>query len=78
MKQAMPQMRKRPQKLLRRSAAMSLPCGAHVPGFSHLSWMRCRSPFSDSVRIAVERSTARGESRWNACTFNYVVGLTVS
>jgi hypothetical protein len=32
----------------------------------HLSWIRCRSPLSESWRIAVDKSTANGESRGNA------------
>jgi hypothetical protein len=31
-----------------------------------LSWIRWRSPFSDSARIAVDISTAKGESLGNA------------
>lgn len=68
-KHAMPQIRKRPQKLLRDNwlelsllifAVQSL-CS------SHLSWIFCRSPFSESWRMEVDKSTARGESLWNAC-----------
>lgn len=69
MKQAMPHMRKRPQKLFseRRLSSMGFVWTEHVSFDSHLSWILCSSPFSESCRIAVERSIASGESRWNAC-----------
>lgn len=64
-----PHMRKRPQKLLRLSRfdSMSVLSLLHPLRTSHLSWILWSSPFSDSVRIMVERSTARGESFWKAC-----------
>lgn len=63
-KLAMPQMRNRPQKLVRESLVAStwLLFAEHPSSDSHLSWIRWRSPFSDSCRIAVDKSTARGES----------------
>ncbi|KAG7026700.1 Serine/threonine-protein kinase/endoribonuclease IRE1a, partial [Cucurbita argyrosperma subsp. argyrosperma] len=33
-------------------------------------WRLVISPFSDSRRIAVDMSTAKGESRWKACWYN--------
>lgn len=68
-KHARPQMRKRPQKLprLNRFESISLSCELQPVRASHLSWILWRSPFSDSVRMAVDRSTARGESLGKAC-----------
>lgn len=65
---AMPHMRKRPQKLLRDSLfeSISSSCAVQSCFRSHLSWIFCRSPFSESWRMAVDISTARGESLWNA------------
>lgn len=67
-KQATAHMRNRPQKLLSESWVSSdwLFCEEHPFLDSHLSWILWSSPFSDSWRIAVDRSTARGESLWNA------------
>lgn len=67
MKHAMPHIRKRPQKLVRASLFESTSTVVHSFLLSHLSWILCRSPLSESWRMAVERSTARGESLWNAC-----------
>lgn len=66
-KQANPHIRKRPQKLLRwsRSDSSSVLSELQALVASHLSWIRWRSPFSDSARIAVDMSTAKGESRGN-------------
>lgn len=67
-KQAIPQIRKRPQKLLSWSLSDSISVFSKVQvlRISHLSRIRWRSPFSDSCRIAVDMSTAKGESRGNA------------
>jgi len=63
----MPLSRNRPQKFS--SSSRSIPCFApselHALLVSHLSWILCRSPFSDSFRMAVDMSTARGESLGN-------------
>lgn len=63
-KQAIPQMRKRPQKLLswRRSESISAFSKLQELRVIHLSWIRCRSPVSESCRMAVDMSTAKGES----------------
>lgn len=68
MKQATPHIKKRPQKLLRwsRSDSSSAFSKLQLLFISHLSWIRCRSPFSASSRIALDKSTASGESRGNA------------
>ena len=68
MKHAMPQIRNRPQKLIRESWFEStwLICIEHSLRVSHLLWIFWRSPFSESWRMAVDKSTARGESLWNA------------
>lgn len=65
---AAPQRRNSAEKLCTRSRSGSRPVvdWGDCPFDSHLSWILCRSPFSDSARIAVDRSTARGESRGNA------------
>ena len=66
--QAIPQIRNRPQKLLRESRESSA-CSDWVeqPSCeSHLSWILWSSPFSESWSMAVDMSTARGESLWNA------------
>jgi len=69
MEHAMPQIRNRPQKLFRERwfSSISLPCAEQSACVSHLLWIFWRSPFSDSCRMAVDKSTARGESLWNAC-----------
>lgn len=67
MTQAMPHIRKRPQKLVRASLFELASTVAHSFLLSHLSWILCRSPLSESWRMAVDKSTARGESLWNAC-----------
>lgn len=67
---ATPQMRNSAEKLCtssRDDCRSSVADSDDGPVDSHLSWILCRSPFSDSVRIAVDRSTASGESRWKAC-----------
>jgi len=71
-KQAIPQMRKRPQKLLswRRSESISALSKLQELRVIHLSWIRCRSPVSESCRMAVDISSAKGESRGNACHAN--------
>lgn len=67
-KHATPLIRNRPQKLFSESwtASVGLSRPEHRSRGSHLSWIRWSSPFSDSWRIAVDKSTASGESRWNA------------
>ena len=67
-KQALPQIRKRPQKLLRWSWFDSISVLSELQRVckSHLSWILWRSPFSERARIAVDKSTASGESRGNA------------
>lgn len=67
-KQEMPQIKNNPQKLLNDSwfkSAWFKP-REHSVRESHLSWIFWRSPFSESWRMAVDKSTARGESLWNA------------
>ena len=61
---ARPQMRKRPQKLdrLKEFEAAPLLSALHSVPLNHSSWILWRLPFSDSVRIAVDKSSARGES----------------
>jgi hypothetical protein len=61
---ARPQMRKRPQKLdrLKEFDAAPLLSALHSVPLNHSSWILWRLPFSDSVRIAVDKSSARGES----------------
>lgn len=68
-KQATPQIRKSPQKLLSWSWSDSSSVESELQTLcnSHLSWIRWRSPFSDSCRMAVDKSTANGESRGKAC-----------
>lgn len=68
MKQARPHIRNSPQKLLKESrlVSTSLICIEHSVRVSHLLWIFWRSPFSESWRMAVDKSTARGESLWNA------------
>lgn len=67
-KQATPQIRKSPQKLLSWSWSDSISVESELQALcnSHLSWIRCRSPFSDSCRMVVDKSTANGESRGKA------------
>lgn len=67
-KQAIPQIRNNPQKLLSDSWFTStwFRFVEHSVRDSHLSWIFWRSPFSESWRMAVDKSTARGESLWNA------------
>ena len=67
-KQAEPHSKKSPQKLLsgRRSTSCFAPSELHALLVSHLSWILCRPPFSDSFRIAVDMSIASGESRGKA------------
>lgn len=67
-KHATPQIRNRPQKLVRdsRSESTSFIWIEHSLCVSHLLWIFWRSPFSESWRMAVDKSTARGESLWNA------------
>lgn len=70
MKHATPQIKNRPQKFLRERLLVSstwVVWDEHEAKDSHLSWILCKSPFSESWRIAVDKSTARGESLWNAC-----------
>lgn len=59
-KQAIPQIRKRPHKLLseRRLSSMGFVWAKHPFLDSHLSWILWSSPFSESWRIAVDRSLA--------------------
>nr|GFD26045.1 hypothetical protein [Tanacetum cinerariifolium] len=68
MKHAIPQMRNRPQKLLKERLLVSISatCDEHELDANHLSWILCNSPFSESWRMAVDKSIARGESLWNA------------
>lgn len=74
-KQANPHMRKRPQKLLSwsRSTSSLAPCKLQGLLISHLSCILCRSPFSESFKIAVDMSTANGESWGNACPSVYTI-----
>ena len=67
MTHAMPHIRKRPQKLVKASLFESVSTVEHSFLLSHLSWIFCRSPLSESWRMAVDKSMARGESLWNAC-----------
>jgi len=66
---ARPQMRKRPQKLdrLKEFDAAPLLSALHSVALNHSSWILWRLPFSDSARIAVDKSSARGESLGKAC-----------
>lgn len=66
---ANPHIAKRPEKLFSSSLSTSnfVVCEVQALLISHLSWILCRSPLSDSFRIAVDKSTATGESRGNAC-----------
>lgn len=68
-KQAMPQTRKSPQKLFNSSLFTSSCVSCVLQAFliSHLSWIFCKSPFSESFSKAVDMSTANGESWGNAC-----------
>lgn len=68
MKQTIPHIRKRPQKLLSWSRSDSSSAFSMVQALfaSHLSWIRWRSPFSESCKMAVDKSMAKGESRGNA------------
>lgn len=68
MTNAMPHIRNRPQKLLRerRASSIGLSWIEHPLRGSHLSCILWSSPFSDSWRIAVDKSVASRESRWNA------------
>ncbi|MFS7969742.1 hypothetical protein Hanom_Chr09g00812721 [Helianthus anomalus] len=68
MQQASPHMKNRPLKLFSssRSTAAFAPCELQALRVSHLSWILCNSPFSDSFRMALDISTARGESRGKA------------
>lgn len=68
MKQATPHRRYRPQKLRRWSWSDSSSVLTELQELpvNHLSLIRWRSPFSERVRIAVDKSIARGESRGNA------------
>ena len=68
MAQALPQSRKRPKKLLGWSwlDSISVLSSLQLLVVNHLSFIRCKSPFSDSCRIAVDKSGVRGESRGNA------------
>lgn len=63
-----PHMRNKPQKLLRlnRSESISSVSAMQPALVNHLSWILWRSPFSDKVSIAVDMSTAKGESLGNA------------
>ena len=67
-KDATPHMRKRPQKLLRlkRLTSTSLAWVEHPLRDNHLLWILSRSLLSDRERMAVDKSTARGESLWKA------------
>lgn len=65
---ASPQMRKRPQKLDRlKEFDPTLLSAPHSVPANHSSWILWRLPFSDSVRIAVDKSSAKGESLGKAC-----------
>lgn len=77
-RQAIPHIRKRPQKLLNRSRSESISASSKLQAFcmSHLSWIRCSSPFSESCRIAVDKSTAKGESRGNAYQYHVVTPIS--
>lgn len=69
-RQAIPQTRNIPQKLCTLSCSESPdwdPCGLlQLDLESHLSWILWSSPVSDRPRIAVDMSTAKGESLGNA------------
>jgi hypothetical protein len=69
MAHARPQTTKRPQKLerLKELELMLLSSVSHPLTLNHSSWILWRLPFSDSVRIAVDKSSARGESLGKAC-----------
>lgn len=75
-KHATPHMRNKPQKLFRwsRSESSSSFAELHALLVSHLSWILWRSPFSDSERMAVDRSTAKGESLGNI--WNRVISMS--
>ena len=61
--------RKRPQKLPRPSlvAPTSLSSEEQLDRVNHSSWILWSWPLSESWRMAVDKSAARGESLWNAC-----------
>jgi len=65
----MPLSRNRPQKLF--SSSLSMPCfppsELQALLVSHLSWILWRSPFSDSLRIAVDISIDKGDSLGKPC-----------
>jgi hypothetical protein len=45
----------------------------HFVAANHSSWILWRWPFSDSVRMAVDKSSAKGESLGKACnTIEYI------
>lgn len=71
MAHARPHTTKRPQKLDRLKEFELIPLSSDSHPFiplNHSSWILWRSPFSDSVRIAVDKSSARGESLGKACS----------
>lgn len=63
-KQANPIIRNRPLNLFSSSlsTASSAPCELQALRISHLLWILCNSPVSDSLRMASEISIARGDS----------------
>jgi hypothetical protein len=71
---ASPQIRKRPQKLERLKEFDPTFLSALHSELSNLSsWILWRFSFSDSVRIAVDKSSSKGESLGKACnTIEYV------
>lgn len=69
-----PHKRYKPQKLLMRRRLGSesrLLSATQVRLQNHFCWISCNFPLSTSLRIAVEKSMARGESLLKAC-FRYI------
>lgn len=75
------QMRKRPQKLPRSSLVAPTLLSSSLAQLgceNHWSWMLWSLPLSESWRMAVETSAARGESLWNACNENKNNGAVIN
>lgn len=71
-KQANPIMKNRPLNLFSSSLSTenSAPCELQALRSSHLLWIFCNSPVSDSLRMAFDISIASGESRWKAYKYS--------